>query len=121
MTLDSPGCMGSALKSDLRRSPSCAALVHQPTTCIHFSAPNPIDYLIRCLRPQMCAADIYAGALPIDHPLISPLAAPPALLAKLPPLLMVSAVANLPATSWHVFRTFCSLLLRDGAGRALPC
>ena len=38
----------------------------------------------------ICAADIYSGKLPINHPLISPLAAPPSLLARgLPPLLMV--------------------------------
>ena len=34
----------------------------------------------------MCAADVYADRLPINHPLISPLAAPAVLLAALPPL-----------------------------------
>ena len=37
----------------------------------------------------MCAADVYSGELPINHPLISPLAAPAHLLAKLPPLMLV--------------------------------
>jgi acetyl esterase/lipase len=37
----------------------------------------------------MCAADLYAGSLPIHHPLMSPVAAPPSLLAKLPPLMLM--------------------------------
>jgi hypothetical protein len=37
----------------------------------------------------MCAADLYAGTLPISHPLLSPVAAPPSLLAKLPPLMLM--------------------------------
>ena len=37
----------------------------------------------------MCAAEEYAGKLPINHPLLSPLAAPAALLARLPPLMMM--------------------------------
>ena len=37
----------------------------------------------------MCAADVYSGDLPINHPLISPMAAPDTLIAALPPLMLV--------------------------------
>jgi acetyl esterase/lipase len=36
----------------------------------------------------MCAAQVYAGDLPINHPLISPLSAPDSLVARLPRLML---------------------------------
>lgn len=56
----------------------------------------------------MCAAEVYADKLPINHPLLSPVAAPPALLAKLPPLMLMVGGAEqlLGGKTCHKFSFF---------------
>jgi hypothetical protein len=44
----------------------------------------------------MCAAVQYAGALPISHPLLSPVHAGPELLRHFPPLLLIVGGADTP-------------------------
>jgi hypothetical protein len=45
----------------------------------------------------MCAAVQYAGALPISHPLLSPVHAGPELLRHFPPLLLIVGGADTPS------------------------
>jgi hypothetical protein len=49
----------------------------------------------------MCAAVQYAGALPISHPLLSPVHAGPELLRHFPPLLLIVGGADTPPPHTH--------------------
>ena len=59
----------------------------------------------------MCAAVQYAGALPISHPLLSPVHAGPELLRHFPPLLLIVGGADTPPLTHNLsLSLFLSLL-----------